>query len=51
MELLGGNAGFHKGKTTYYPLRKEVLPIFYLHCIGVKENIKLGGHECWHPGY
>jgi hypothetical protein len=28
----------HKGKTMDFPLRKEDLPIFYLHCIGVKEN-------------
>jgi hypothetical protein len=51
MELLRGNAGLHKGKTMDFPLRKEGLPIFYLHCIGVKEKRKLGGHECWHPGY
>jgi hypothetical protein len=38
MEFLRGNACFHKGKTMDFPLRKEDLPIFYLHCIGVKEN-------------
>jgi hypothetical protein len=30
-----------KGKTMDFPLRKEDLPIFHLHCIGVKEN-KIG---------
>jgi hypothetical protein len=51
MELLRGNEGLHKWYTMNFPLRKEVLPIFYLRCIGVKENRKLGGHECWYPGY
>ena len=28
----------HKGKTMDLPLRKEDLPEFYLHCMGVKEK-------------
>ena len=38
MEFLRGNACLHKGKTMYFPLRKEDLPIFYFHCISVKEK-------------
>ena len=38
MELLRGNACLHKGHTMDFPLRKDDLPIFYLHCMGVKEK-------------
>jgi hypothetical protein len=38
MELLPGNACLHKGQTMDFSLRKEDLPMFYLHCIGVREN-------------